>query len=259
MPSVSIFFSHFQFDQAKMNDSRSTTEEGSINDDEHIYANVQEMEEESRRQGKPPIPSSTNEAIRNVGSGWYEYLTDAGRSYFYNHETGDCHWKPPRFQKPPVEVTGVLNGLSNQQGSSLLSEAESRNDISASCSESHSTVSTGCFAKMDDSTCGENSKSNAVWSTLSLRNKITEKRMSVQTIAQELQATGHLHSHKSNEEIGADMNFHLVPKIGGSEPCSSNYPNRLPSRNITHKSIKCGTLEKCEVCLLLSLEIFDPS
>lgn len=36
-----------------------------------------------------------------------------------------------------------------------------------------------------------------------------EKRMSVQTIAQELQATGHLHSHKSNEEIGTDVNFHL--------------------------------------------------
>lgn len=62
-----------------MNDSRSTTEEGSINGEEHIYANVQEMEEESRRQGKPPIPSSTDEAVRDVGSGWYEYLTDAGR------------------------------------------------------------------------------------------------------------------------------------------------------------------------------------
>lgn len=32
--------------------------------------------------------------------------------------------------------------------------------------------------------------------------------MSVQTIAQELQAAGHLHSHKSNEEIGSDTNFH---------------------------------------------------
>lgn len=69
----------FQFNQAKMSDSRSTIEEGSINDDDHIYANVQEMEEESRRQGKPPIPSSTDEAIRDVGGGWCEYLTDAGR------------------------------------------------------------------------------------------------------------------------------------------------------------------------------------
>lgn len=62
-----------------MNDSRSTIEEGSTNDDEHIYANVQEMEEESRRQGQPPIPGSADEAIRDVGSGWFEYLTDAGR------------------------------------------------------------------------------------------------------------------------------------------------------------------------------------
>lgn len=227
-----------QFDQTKMNDSRSTIEEGSANDDEHIYANVQEMEEESRRQGQPPIPDSVDEAIRNVGSGWHEYLTDAGRSYFYNHETGDCHWKPPRFLKPPLEVIDTLNGLSNQQNIPLHSEAESCEDISGSCLESHPTISAVCFVKPDVNS-DENSKSNAVWSTLSLRNKITEKRMSVQTIAQELQATGHLYSHKSNEEI--------VSKGLGTEPCSSNYPNRLPSRNIAQKSIRCGTVEKCKI------------
>ncbi|EFO26774.2 PH domain-containing protein [Loa loa] len=224
-----------------MNDSRSTTEEGSINDDEHIYANVREMEEESRRQEQPPIPGSTDEAVRDVGGGWYEYLTDAGRSYFYNHETGDCHWKPPRFLKPPLEVIGALNGLSSQQNSPLHSEVETRDDVLASCSEPHPTISAVCFAKLDDGVSVGNSKSDAVWSTLSVRNKITEKRMSVQTIAQELQATGHLHSHKSNEEIGT------VPKAVGGEPCSSNYPIHFPSRSITHKSIKCGTLEKCKV------------
>ncbi|VDK77625.1 unnamed protein product [Litomosoides sigmodontis] len=230
-----------------MSDSRSTIDEGSINDDNHIYANVQEMEEESRRQGKPPIPSSIDEAIRDVGSGWFEYLTDAGRSYFYNHETGDCHWKPPRFLKPPLEVISVLNGLSNPQNISMHSEVGSSDDVSASCSESHSTISAVCFAKPDDSIISENNKSSAVWSTLSVRNKATDKRMSVQTIAQELQSAGYLQSHKSNEEIGSDTNFHSVPKTVGNEPCSSNYPNRLPSRNITQKSIKCGTLEKCKV------------
>ncbi|KAM3724409.1 WW domain-containing protein [Dirofilaria immitis] len=226
-----------EFNQAKMNDSRSTTEEGSANDDEHIYANVQEMEEESRRQGKPPIPNSIDEAIRDVGSGWCEYLTDAGRSYFYNHETGDCHWKPPRFLKPPLEVIDVLNGLNNQQNISLHNEVESGDDLSLSCSETHPTIP----ARPDDSISDENNKSGAVWSALSVRNKVAEKRMSIQAITQELQATavGHLHSHKSNEEI--------VPKTVGSEPCSSNYFNRLPSRNISHKSIKCGTLEKCKV------------
>lgn len=41
--------------------------------------------------------------------------------------------------------------------------------------------------------------------------------MSVQTIAQELQATGRLHSHKSNEEIGTDTNFHSG-KFGFKSP-----------------------------------------
>ncbi|OZC06446.1 RhoGAP domain protein [Onchocerca flexuosa] len=229
-----------------MNDSRSTTEEGSINDDEHIYANVQEMEEESRRQGKPPIPSSADEPFRDVGSGWYEYLTDAGRSYFYNRETGDCHWKPPRFLKPPLEVISLVNGLSNEQNIPLHNEAESINDLSVSCPDPHPTIST---AKPDDSISDENNKSGAVWTALSVRNKIAEKRMSIQTITQELQAAaaGHLHSYKSNEEIGIDINSLLVPKALGSEPCSSNYLNRLPSRNITQKSIKCGTLERCKV------------
>uniref|UniRef100_A0A915PNS4 Uncharacterized protein n=1 Tax=Setaria digitata TaxID=48799 RepID=A0A915PNS4_9BILA len=232
-----------------MDGSRSTTEEGSTNDDEHIYANVQEMEEESRRQGQPPVPDSTDEPIRDVGSGWYEYLTNAGRSYFYNLETGDCHWKPPRFLKPPLEVNNVLNGLNSQQNICVRNEAELRDDASASCSEPHPTISAACFAKLDDNTKDENSKSGAAWSTLSVRNKIMEKRMSVQTTAQELQAAaaGHLHSHKSNEEISVDPNSHTVPKAISNEPCSSNYPNRLPSKNITHKSIKCGTLEKCKV------------
>ncbi|VDN07555.1 unnamed protein product [Thelazia callipaeda] len=228
-----------------MNNSRSTIKEELTNGNEHIYANVQEMELESRRQGQPPVPDSTNEAVRDMGSGWYEYLTQAGRPYFCNHETGECRWKPPRFLKPPLEIVTSLNGIVYQQEIPAGTAIEPGNNISASSSESHTNISALCFAKPGDSSSGENSKSGTIRSTLSVRNKILEKRMSVQAITQELEAVAAANIH-SNENIGADSVSYFIPKIVGVESCS-NSSNRILSKNITHKSIKCGTLEKCKV------------
>lgn len=68
----------------KMDDLRNAEEE-SGNDDEHIYANVQEMEEESRRQEQPPTPDPTQQPIREVGGGWSEHITEAGRFEVSNY------------------------------------------------------------------------------------------------------------------------------------------------------------------------------
>ncbi|VDN43638.1 unnamed protein product [Gongylonema pulchrum] len=65
----------------EMNDSQCM-EEGLAMDDEHVYANVQEMEEESRRREQPPIPEPMQQPVRDVGGGWFEYITESGRSEF---------------------------------------------------------------------------------------------------------------------------------------------------------------------------------
>lgn len=100
-------FWYSQFHHTKMADSRSTTEEGSTNDDEHIYANVQEMEEESRRQGQPPVPGSADEAIRDVGDGWYEYITDTGRFVLFS-------LKISKFLKTVVFGLALRNNITYQ-------------------------------------------------------------------------------------------------------------------------------------------------
>lgn len=65
-----------EYDQACR---RSVDNAESFFEDEHVYANVQEMEEESRRREQPPTPDVTERPIRDLGNGWLEFLTETGR------------------------------------------------------------------------------------------------------------------------------------------------------------------------------------
>uniref|UniRef100_A0A183F0C7 Ovule protein n=1 Tax=Gongylonema pulchrum TaxID=637853 RepID=A0A183F0C7_9BILA len=62
----------------------------------------------------------------------------------------DCQWKPPRFLKPPSDVAAALNGLNSHHHHRHKpiyagNEPLSSDAISASCSESFSTISAVCF------------------------------------------------------------------------------------------------------------------
>lgn len=115
-----------------------TVAQTDLSNEEHVYANVREMEEASRRFEQPPIPDANQVPIRDLGNGWLEFFTETGRfffssltnafflllstfyiflktishfrSYFFNPESNRCHWKPPRFLKPPNEVASLING-----------------------------------------------------------------------------------------------------------------------------------------------------
>ncbi|VDO20923.1 unnamed protein product [Haemonchus placei] len=52
----------------------------------------------------PPVPDVADVPRRNLNNGWMEYETEAGRTYFYNFETGKSQWIPPRFIRTPAQV-----------------------------------------------------------------------------------------------------------------------------------------------------------
>ncbi|VDO85274.1 unnamed protein product [Heligmosomoides polygyrus] len=72
-------------------------------DDKHIYTNIREMDELNSRPF-PPVPDVADVPRRNLNNGWMEYETEAGRTYFYNFETGRSQWIPPRFIRTPAQV-----------------------------------------------------------------------------------------------------------------------------------------------------------
>uniref|UniRef100_A0A158PAW8 Rho GTPase-activating protein 12 n=1 Tax=Angiostrongylus cantonensis TaxID=6313 RepID=A0A158PAW8_ANGCA len=74
-----------------------------LDDGKHIYTNIREMDELNSRPF-PPVPSSTDVPRRDLNNGWLEYETEAGRTYFYNFETGKSQWIPPRFIRTPAQV-----------------------------------------------------------------------------------------------------------------------------------------------------------
>ncbi|XGW18954.1 hypothetical protein V3C99_003058 [Haemonchus contortus] len=82
-------------------------------DDKHIYTNIQEMDELNHRP-YPPVPDVADVPRRNLNNGWMEYETEAGRTYFYNFETGKSQWIPPRFIRTPAQVQAILQATRNE-------------------------------------------------------------------------------------------------------------------------------------------------
>ncbi|PIO63576.1 WW domain protein, partial [Teladorsagia circumcincta] len=82
-------------------------------DDKHIYTNIREMDELNHRP-YPPVPDVADVPRRNLNNGWMEYETEAGRTYFYNFETGKSQWIPPRFIRTPAQVQAILQATRNE-------------------------------------------------------------------------------------------------------------------------------------------------
>lgn len=71
-----------------------------------IYCNLEEIKQ---LRGEPPDPSSPPLQVLDT---WERHLDPStGRSYFYNRETGDKSWKPPRRHREmsllPMEALGA--------------------------------------------------------------------------------------------------------------------------------------------------------
>ncbi|VDK58251.1 unnamed protein product [Anisakis simplex] len=235
----------------------------SLYDDVHIYANVREMEEESRRMEEPPIPDVTEQPIRDLGDGWLEYLTDTGRSYFYNVESGDSHWKPPRCVKPPlVQASSQVFTASSDACAATVGQYDNvtvpiievinrqEDDLDASCSAPVSPIvpakSLSDMIESIDSGIGRTS--------ISVRNKvadgIAENRLSFQQVAKEI--AKRTNAHRSIEELYAAECAHFGSGSNRSEDGRAVDRVALMSHlsssvGLSQNPIKRGTLNKCQV------------
>lgn len=82
--------------------------------------------------------------LRNWSDGWEVKELLGGtkvafysRSYFFNSETGDCQWKPPRFLNRPSLVSAAMNGAMGHYDNVVvpLTDVPTHEDDSvASCS-----------------------------------------------------------------------------------------------------------------------------
>lgn len=218
-------------------------------DDEHVYANVQAMEEESRKKEQPPKPDVTETPIRNLGNGWLEYLTDTGRSYFFNSETGDCHWKPPRFMKPPSQITSVMTGADDHLDGALASSHGSSESPTEDQHASSSVPVSPLIPAKSLSDMLESADSGIGRTSLSVRNKVADKRISVHAVTCDV--ARRVDAFKSSEETAAaELAQHGHPGVRHGEciPGDQLGPfNRVPSISFSQKAIKCGTLERCKV------------
>ncbi|VDM59095.1 unnamed protein product [Angiostrongylus costaricensis] len=93
----------------------------------------------------PPVPNSTDVPRRDLNNGWLEYETEAGRTYFYNFETGKSQWIPPRFIRTPAQVQALLQATRNDVD-------EKCSATSAKCENSHHSVEDGFSQNISSST-----------------------------------------------------------------------------------------------------------
>uniref|UniRef100_A0A1I7XL69 WW domain-containing protein n=1 Tax=Heterorhabditis bacteriophora TaxID=37862 RepID=A0A1I7XL69_HETBA len=82
-------------------------------ENEHIYTNVREMDEMNGRQ-HPPVPDVTDIPKRNLNNGWMEFETEAGRTFFYNFESGKSQWIPPRFLRTPAQIQAMFKASKSE-------------------------------------------------------------------------------------------------------------------------------------------------
>ncbi|VDN57974.1 unnamed protein product [Dracunculus medinensis] len=230
-----------EFGIMENNMDTQTVAQTDLSNEEHVYANVREMEEASRRFEQPPIPDANQVPIRDLGNGWLEFFTETGRSYFFNPESNRCHWKPPRFLKPPNEVASLINGedLPKVTIPAIHRDSDSHEDDSmASGSATESPLTTA--KSLNDML--ESMDSGISRASVNIKNKIMEKRMSVQAIAREV--AQRVEAFKSNEELAINEAANLLSKQSG--PCSSDssIPSNRQQAKRSQKSIRSGVRVK---------------
>ncbi|ETN68448.1 WW domain protein, partial [Necator americanus] len=109
-------------------------------DEKHIYTNIREMDELNNRPF-PPVPDVTDVPRRNLNNGWMEYETEAGRTYFYNFETGKSQWIPPRFIRTPAQVQAILQATRTEVDENFSTESSKHEDSHSTEDESSLDVS----------------------------------------------------------------------------------------------------------------------
>ncbi|KAI1721302.1 rhoGAP domain-containing protein [Ditylenchus destructor] len=112
----------FEDNDTAYNGGNTTAECLQALDDEHVYANVAEIARRDQiddidRRPYPPFPNDNMVPIRTLPSGWQEYKTLGGRSYYFHPEERICQWKPPRNSQNK-NLMGVSMHSSHYQSAS---------------------------------------------------------------------------------------------------------------------------------------------
>lgn len=71
------------------------------------------LQVESSKTRQPPTPTAEEQAMKDLGDGWGEYRSRDKRSYYYNKNTGEKNWKPPR-----KKLIGQVSTRTNQHSPS---------------------------------------------------------------------------------------------------------------------------------------------
>ncbi|KIH57778.1 PH domain protein [Ancylostoma duodenale] len=118
-------------------------------DEKHIYTNIREMDELNNRPF-PPVPDVTDVPRRNLNNGWMEYETEAGRTYFYNFETGKSQWIPPRFIRTPAQVQAILQATRTEVDENFSTTSSKHEDSHSTGDESSLDVSSSSRTAQSD-------------------------------------------------------------------------------------------------------------
>ncbi|EYC22173.1 hypothetical protein Y032_0017g3193 [Ancylostoma ceylanicum] len=118
-------------------------------DEKHIYTNIREMDELNNRPF-PPVPDVTDVPRRNLNNGWMEYETEAGRTYFYNFETGKSQWIPPRFIRTPAQVQAILQATRTEVDENFSTTSSKHEDSHSTEDESSLDVSSSSRTAQSD-------------------------------------------------------------------------------------------------------------
>uniref|UniRef100_A0A0K0FC67 Rho GTPase-activating protein 27 n=1 Tax=Strongyloides venezuelensis TaxID=75913 RepID=A0A0K0FC67_STRVS len=111
-------------------------------EDEHVYANLSEITQIDRAPD-PPLPGEDTYPIRVLPTGWREYKTLGGRSYFYHPVMQVCQWKPPRTVASSFTTT-FNNFQKNQPSSTSMINNSEAHSIDNNIMSSSTPPSQGC-------------------------------------------------------------------------------------------------------------------
>uniref|UniRef100_A0A0N4Z985 WW domain-containing protein n=1 Tax=Parastrongyloides trichosuri TaxID=131310 RepID=A0A0N4Z985_PARTI len=186
--------------------------------DEHVYANLSEITQIDRAPD-PPMPEDEDVPIRILPTGWREYKTPGGRSYFYHPVMQVCQWKPPRTVASPFTTFNNFQQKNNQPSTSstMLTSTIVNNSETSHCNIDNNIMSSSTPNNME--------RNNII-------NNGTEYIVNKKSIIiehPELSESGEYFSHPTSDQkcyFGSDNNTFDSRKIS-SEVCG--YINHNPT------------------------------
>ncbi|WKY00706.1 hypothetical protein Q1695_015050 [Nippostrongylus brasiliensis] len=183
-------------------------------EEKHIYANIREMDELNNRPF-PPVPDVADVPRRNLNNGWMEYETEAGRTYFYNFETGKSQWIPPRFIRTPAQVQAILKATRTEVDENFSTSSLKREGLPSAEESSLSESSPSSQAGLSDeaaiiSTATATDATNVITTTTSNASIETtfpvERKQSVEQDSSPVST--YQHGTSSSEDASMFSSFH---------------------------------------------------